>query len=66
MEKEILRFSYESNKIEKFVKDGFWANGMFAYSKITLNENGEEEIKNEDEGVYFQRKINGKLVMFHI
>lgn len=63
--KEILRLCYETNKVEKFVCSGVWANGNYAYSKITLNENGKEEIKNEDDGTYYQMRLNGKLVMVH-
>lgn len=64
--KVLLRLCYETNKVEKFVVSGIWGNGLYAYSKITLNENGEEEIKYEDEGTYYQQRINGKLVMVHI
>ena len=64
--KAIIRLCYETLIKEKFVKTGIWANGLFAYSRITLNENGEEEIKNEDNNTYYQQRINGQLVMVHI
>lgn len=64
--KAITRLCYETLIKEKFVKTGIWSNGLFAYSKITLNENGEEEIKNENDNTYYQQRINGQLVMIHI
>lgn len=64
--KTILRLCFETNKKEKFIKSGKWANGLYAYSKITLNERGEEEIKREDDSAYYQQRINRQLVMIHI
>ena len=62
----IIRLCLDTNKKEKFIKSGMWGNGRLAYSKITLNESGEEVIKNEDDGTYYQLRINNKLVMIHI
>lgn len=64
--KTILRLCYNSSKYERFIKYGIWNNGLYAYSKITLTEDGKYVINDEDEGAYYQTRFNGKLVMIHI
>lgn len=58
----IKRLDYSTKEYSQFVKCGIWANGQYAYSK--LNEDG--KVDNDNEGTYYQRRVNGKLVMFHI
>lgn len=59
------RYCYETKKVEEFEVYGQWADGHIAYSKITINENSEKEVKEEDEGTYYQIRLNGKLTMVH-
>ena len=49
-----------------FVASGQWSNGLLAYSKLTLNPLGMLVIYDNDNGAYYQQRINGHLVMFHI
>lgn len=65
MYKNILRLCYETQKKEEFVASGIWSNGYIAYSKISII-NGESTILDCDDCAYYQRRINGHLVMFHI
>ena len=65
MNKEISRLCYETQQKEMFVASGVWSNGYIAYSKISII-NGESTILNDDDCAYYQQRINGHLVMFHI
>lgn len=65
--KTITRNYYENPSCEKLIENGKficvgqWANGYFAYSRI--DENGNEI--EEESGMYYQIRENGKLVMIH-
>lgn len=52
----------EEWKVGRFVARGDYADGHLAYTR--LDENG-EEISGE-ETCYYQIRLNGRLVMFHI
>lgn len=60
------RYCNETKTVEEFEVYGQWADGHLAYSKITINEKGEKEVKQEDEGTYYQSRSNGKLIMCRI
>ena len=64
--KEIRRKYYDSPCVDElkdgsFVCVGQWANGNLAYSR--LNEDG--EIIDDEDGMYYQIRECGKLVMIH-
>ena len=65
MERILKRLCYETNEVEMFVVSGQWSNGLLAYSKLTLNPLGMLVIYDNDNGAYYQQRINGHLVMVH-
>lgn len=59
------RYYEEPNTTElkngSFICVGQWSNGNLAYSR--LNDNG--DIIDEENGMYYQIRENGKLIMVH-
>ena len=66
MERILHRLCDQTNQKEMFVASGQWSNGLLAYSKLTLNPLGMLVIYDNDNCAYYQQRINGHLVMFHI
>ena len=55
-------YGYEPIKIGKFICEGEWADGHLAYSLLDEN----NEIIEEDRGMFAQIRLNGKLTMIRI
>ena len=64
MKRILKRLCYETQKKECFVASGIWSDGHYAYSKISFID-GKPIILNCDNGVYYQQRIDGCLVMIH-
>lgn len=64
--KIIYRLDLDTDEICMFMNTGIWGNGYLAYSKLTKSKDGKLEIKDYDNGTYYQIRKNGKLVMIHV
>lgn len=64
--KYYFRLDFDTGMVEKFFNSGIWSDGRLAYSKITINDNGDEEVKECDNGTYYQVRLNGKLTMIRV
>ena len=55
-------YVHDPIKVGKFICEGQWADGHLAYSLLDAN----EEIIEEDRGMFVQIRYNGKLTMIRI